>query len=411
MLLIFFHIIAWNNIKDSVIEYVLEVQSYRIANERLRVPSDRIETIAGILDQYARTRPTTEYLPSLPDICVSPEFIRWLTIEAPQIVGFTSIGIMQKLPEICAHWRKTASFELLEIMGPSEKTAPGYNEADELKRLELATTFFKCVTECCYHGTIAYPRILVHPCAAPLSTFFNKPNSDVYDVLNALDVLGLRFPWNFSRDTIEFDWVAWDAAREIVTLCGGDPEKTTTMQMDALDRRLACKQCKTAMNWRKAVSLFLPQLNADSKLKQLICLRFYPFTKVYHSLSYTHTHSYRDVEPAQWRVLDQDRTDLVLQKEAERSEQTKRCWAKWCCTRCRTISGGRRMDWGSLKLHLVHEYVLSGVCVIQAFSDITPYSHGVEEGLRKGRDYYMHLDIESSEMDGPDEVHFQSRHK
>lgn len=236
---------VWNNIKDTVIDYFLNIQSHRIMNERAEHPAAIMRILRDPLDKWSRSRPMTEPLPSFPDFCMQPQFVEVLTEKSDRELEALNdpLQLAVLFDSVADKWRKQTCAKLLAMMPASPV------DVDDIAGLNLATTVFQC-SRC--GEPITYPRILVHRCTRSISTgVYLEPSAGEHDILNALHINGWNWPWNYMDETVSFNTDSSEVAAEIVLLCGLDPETTTANEMDELDARLVCRMCSTAMSWRR----------------------------------------------------------------------------------------------------------------------------------------------------------------
>jgi hypothetical protein len=108
------------------------------------------------VNTYANTRPPTDPFPGAADIYSLPHVKAML--ENPSLEAYTNLEsfaeLHTQLPSIFSEWVSYKNKELLALMHRAAAT-PGDSGPDELYRLELATTFFKC-SECI--EPISYPN-------------------------------------------------------------------------------------------------------------------------------------------------------------------------------------------------------------------------------------------------------------
>ena len=221
--------------------------------------------MATVLNDYVLTRPLTEVIPGIADVCEMKE-IKSIIEDTPMEVEVTKDSFteaVEEMPRLCDEWRISRSRDLIIMMqvGTEEsiktETVP---EVDiDLSSLELATTWFHCwnCTE-----PIGYPRVLVHGHATSF-----RYGSRIEASVDHFQNLGCEV-WNHRGDRVWFYTQAHAAARPIIAACGLDPDVATAREMDELEPMIECLTCynieirynldtgRHAMRWRRAVRPF-----------------------------------------------------------------------------------------------------------------------------------------------------------
>lgn len=202
----------------------------------------------------------------------------------PQKAGDFEL-IKPKILEAIASWRAETDDYLASLIPQPSVKGKGKKKASNIADLlNLATTFFKChwCTE-----PISYPRVLMHSC------FAEDPQADDDDDDTEEEVVIHRRrtarqplpPKQITYDTVlptlldrhnvgmcagmegvTYDDEASKAVREIVVLCGKDPNTVTYAAMEELDARIECLRCsrrvkrgknkRLIMKWTMAVRTF-----------------------------------------------------------------------------------------------------------------------------------------------------------
>jgi hypothetical protein len=225
----------------------------RLARERRSLVRQRIQMASILIGKYAVENPN-QITPEIADICFMSKELRDLILESDPAVTVDEFSFSEwlvKLPEICQEWRCTKDTFLVNLLTSSTPGFPSTADESDVSRLQLATTYFSC--QGC-HGLIPYPRILAHSCMMASGPLHD--DLGVEELWTAIR----RTPWNHTGDKIQLHELAFNAARQIVLVCGKDPAVVTVSQMDELDARVECQDGfagRSAMTWRAAVRILL----------------------------------------------------------------------------------------------------------------------------------------------------------
>lgn len=166
--------------------------------------------------------------------------------------AFKPVG--EQLREMSLGWAIFQARELLKLM-PKSATDPSN---DQISRLRLATTFFKCER---IQDPISFPEIFTHP-----GTFSYLPWRSTLkpEEKRLFEDFRQEF-WNHNKNRVSFHEPASHAARCIIQMCNLDPAITTTRDMDTLNPFIGCASCRNSskppsdtliMTWRRAVCFF-----------------------------------------------------------------------------------------------------------------------------------------------------------
>jgi hypothetical protein len=133
---------VWSNIKDTMVQFMQEIQTKRMQKERSVLIRERQQALVKAVKDYARTRPIDEPIPGAADIYEMEKF-RAVWKDLPEDIKVTSESFreaMEDFPAICEQWRAEKTQELLALV---QKSQEGRNPA-----LELATTTFEWFVQC-----------------------------------------------------------------------------------------------------------------------------------------------------------------------------------------------------------------------------------------------------------------------
>jgi hypothetical protein len=256
--------VVWENIEPSVTEFFQQLRAERLERERCEILVKRTSKLRGLLNEYVLTRPLTEIIPEMADICGMQPFRELLLNYSNLEPDF--IPLISKLPDLSEEWRQTKKRFLLELISTGTGRKSSGRRSYDMSTLDLATTYFSCArcTE-----PIAFPRILVHECMSHVySNQDLPPDNELGEFAGLANVYQAlqRIPWNVELKKIEFDLEASNVARDVVGACGMDSAVTTSVQMDSMDPRLECIRCfqatgsatkkgRLVMSWRAAVCI------------------------------------------------------------------------------------------------------------------------------------------------------------
>ncbi|OBZ69191.1 hypothetical protein A0H81_10740 [Grifola frondosa] len=248
----------WNNIKGPIVKFVLTAQADRRMKARCRHICIRIPILGQLLAEFAASRPFHEIFPNFADFCIMPEVRAILDLPKDVVLteSSTEIKMLQpEIPRLVQRWRQDNSQNLLDMMPPAIGSE-GKFEYGKPSRLDLATTWFKCSS--CFSDIVNYPRVLAHDHLSLKGAANMLPETVEDNLFNAFSLVLQHFPWNYSGNKVCFHVEAHNAAREIVRLCGKDPDVATTREMDELDPRLAFvrpadEEVVSVVTWKDAV--------------------------------------------------------------------------------------------------------------------------------------------------------------
>jgi hypothetical protein len=142
---------VWKNIMPKLVDFMEDIKAKRLQRERLAAVNKRCQTMATILNNYLLTRPLTEVIPCIADVCEMKE-IKSIIEDTPIEVEVTAKNfttIVTELPRLIDEWRISKSRELIAMMEAEAHALIKIEETDlaaqvDLSPLELATTWFFC---------------------------------------------------------------------------------------------------------------------------------------------------------------------------------------------------------------------------------------------------------------------------
>jgi hypothetical protein len=235
--------------KDKVISRLEQLKAARLKRERGELLRSRMFILENLVKEYTSTQPRTKPLPKAVDIAALEPFYSLIFSPMDIILEeFKSnvIGFQTELTDLCDKWVKSSSELLVRLLPKSFATNPD---------LHLATIFFRC--RWC-REPISYPRVLKHEC---LTMNHSRTSDESDDEL--LQASNLYHPWNYGGEQVTFHEEGHLCAKEIISVCGQDPDSITLSEMDDLDYRVECLHCahpsrgRLVMKWKTAVRMNL----------------------------------------------------------------------------------------------------------------------------------------------------------
>ncbi|KAG6897023.1 hypothetical protein C0993_007818 [Termitomyces sp. T159_Od127] len=233
----------WSNILPALIEFLEEIRVIRLERERKDLIQCRMEILYPEYEEYLKTRPYHLSHPAFADIC-GEEPLRALIFSTPaddifQLPNYDQLK--NDFAKASKAWVESRSRMLEALLPPNSP------------RLDLAATFFRC--RWCKEP-ISYPRILKHICLIANKIKYKPSGEDV----ELYKFAWRGRPWNFGGDQVEFNEEAAGYARDIISVCGADPQEVSAEAMNELDCRVECLRCsqvvrkvRLAMRWTTAV--------------------------------------------------------------------------------------------------------------------------------------------------------------
>ena len=196
-------------------------------------------------------------VPSSADLFMHP-LVRGLIEDTPNDGSKFTIAhldpVKDSFLEISRQWVDEVKSKLFSMVqsslhsdGKSEEQ-PDQRDIDTI--LNLATTFFHC-SGCSrnyyrdsHETSFRYKRAIIHFCAGEWSSQTECP-----EPLETLRENLKKLPWNTSNN-ISFNSRAHRTMRDIVALCGFDPDTTTAQEMNVIDPIFECVTCNSPSNGR-----------------------------------------------------------------------------------------------------------------------------------------------------------------
>lgn len=261
----------------SLVDFLENAKAQRIEDERLNRIRIGQRILIQLLKDYAPTRPIDEIIPVAADVYNMEEFKDIIENAEVEVTPEMFAEVMTELPQLSKDWRASKGRELLALMNQVDIPASSEDSdtaavEDVHSRLQLATTYFKCLS--CPKYPIRYPLILEHRCLTEFDYDPPFPSGEIglYESLKSI-------PWNYdNRVMIHED--AHHAARAVVEACGFDPDVTTSREMDEMNPVVECLRCsntarRRGRRWQGAVRFLRHNLGLITHCKsgRALCLR------------------------------------------------------------------------------------------------------------------------------------------
>ncbi|KAF9461968.1 hypothetical protein BDZ94DRAFT_1220801 [Collybia nuda] len=359
----------WNNMQGSMIDYMHELQQYRIKDDRHKVKQARKDLAIQQWYSYRQKHLEKPFVPSPVDILEWDEVKRIVKLPSDVKVPIEKFEALfdESLIDFIHDWKK---HELRKLSACCPRDIPRPPFPCHLSRLQLAVCVFTCqggVHELEYefipdiYYPMWYPEFLHHPCnSICMKHQFEGKHNEALDRNANLSVKHYirhcrRKAW--SSEQLSFDEKASRVVRGILGGCGLDPETTSAVALDKLDPRLVCLKCSfgakpdgerrfSVWSWRNAVQHCMKSHFGDSQIRWQKLM---------------------DASASEAKVLEaKERIKKGLETTPERI---------WRCTRCMDLP----FDLGLMSMEVIRTHCQS--------------DHGrPEHQLAQGKDYYRALE-------------------
>ncbi|KAL1660198.1 hypothetical protein GGF50DRAFT_63695, partial [Schizophyllum commune] len=241
---------VWNNVKDTFLVHIAELQTKRIAEEKEDAILNRCQALAKAYSEFLHTKPFTAILPTVGDIYTLHEFANLIEVthyeeEIPQA---TYRALLDALPDsYFESWRENCNAALVNVLNSIPREGSPATRAD----LRLATTAFVTPNGHFSPLTQGYPHILA-----------SDQMTDGQICGDRRQMTLRQRPWTATGLRVAVRHRA--RAEAVVALAGLDPKTATSDEMDALDPWFLCPSERRgyllsssrtrAVNWRGACS-------------------------------------------------------------------------------------------------------------------------------------------------------------
>ncbi|KAI4293965.1 hypothetical protein K525DRAFT_274728 [Schizophyllum commune Loenen D] len=241
---------VWNNVKDTLLVHIAELQTKRIAEEKEDAILNRCQALAKAYSEFLHTKPFTAILPTVGDIYTLHEFANLIEVthyeeEIPQA---TYRALLDAPPDsYFESWRENCDAALVNVLNSIPREGSPATRAD----LRLATTAFVTPNGHFSPLTQGYPHILA-----------SDQMTDGQICGDRRQMTLRQRPWTATGLRVAVRHRA--RAEAVVALAGLDPKTATSDEMDALDPWFLCPSERRgyllsssrtrAVNWRGACS-------------------------------------------------------------------------------------------------------------------------------------------------------------
>ncbi|KAI5823533.1 hypothetical protein K523DRAFT_376815 [Schizophyllum commune Tattone D] len=239
-----------NNVKDTLLAHITELQTKRIAEEKEDAILNRCQALAKAYSEFLHTKPFTAILPTVGDIYTLHEFANLIEVthyeeEIPQA---TYRALLDAPPDsYFESWRENCDAALVNVLNSIPREGSPATRAD----LRLATTAFVTPNGHFSPLTQGYPHILASD---------RMTDGQICDDRRQMTLR--QRPWTATGLRVAVRHRA--RAEAVVALAGLDPKTATSDEMDALDPWFLCPSERRgyllsssrtrAVNWRGACS-------------------------------------------------------------------------------------------------------------------------------------------------------------
>jgi hypothetical protein len=256
-----------------MIDHMEGVRTRRLVALREEVVGQRIEIVRKFYDIYTQEHPTKAARPRLVDICQMPSFLDALEVDVPEAVSADTVtqdtfqDAFDALPALESEWRArclshlesllqshmVALLQNPEYAGPDITTLSSHTEHATLSRvprLDLAAALFKS-------ASTTGRRVRLRGVEQTL-----RAHCTPYDHHSLERTIVTRrtseYHWNHDG-CISVDSAGFQAVSQVLQLCGGKVDITTSAEMDDMDPKFQCNACirengfRDVFGWKEAV--------------------------------------------------------------------------------------------------------------------------------------------------------------
>ncbi|KIM35308.1 hypothetical protein M413DRAFT_14608 [Hebeloma cylindrosporum] len=254
---------ALQELVEALLPMMEAERTKRLEDERDKQLEYRLKLLEELQRSCVLELPANSLVPSSADLFMYSE-VRQLIESSSNEETFT----LEHLNPVKASFMATSKLWVSEIKAKlfammEGQTLPTGEEARDIHTvLNLATTFFICSSSSCRCRvrlardpvpSFRYQRVTMHACARQNYHYESELEEPFQTLHRHLGIL----PWNH-LERISFDTTAYHLTRELVTMCGLDPDNTTAKEMDTLNPIFECLHCsnpqgRCTMTWECAV--------------------------------------------------------------------------------------------------------------------------------------------------------------
>ncbi|THH06437.1 hypothetical protein EW146_g9611 [Bondarzewia mesenterica] len=242
----------WKQIKSTLSKRVEHLRSANADSQRKDVLTARLKQLISLLDDVMQNLPdiaSNNYI----DIILLPEVRKM--VDAPGNDALTTVALTKlrkTLPSLWTHWQEMTASKLAHSF---EVIRPIF---EKIKTLDHPAVIFFC-SSCFDQPPLTFPGLFKHRCLNRRVKHSAKWNPTMKAKISLYEftakVVCERAPW--SCKDLELHRAA-ERVKDMMTVCGVDPDTTTWADMARRDVRVCCLTCEkkgrdSLMNWRMAV--------------------------------------------------------------------------------------------------------------------------------------------------------------
>ncbi|KAH9927822.1 uncharacterized protein B0H18DRAFT_1002391 [Fomitopsis serialis] len=238
--------VTWQNMKDELAECMEDIREERLEHEYMVLLAKRwpfLKSVAtGFLDRYLGEHPEMlDYGLNIADLALSKEFRDIMCAPADEVVDRSRfLALEGQVDAIVERWRTRVCEELRTACTKHKlKVLLGVDP------LDLATTLFAVNDNPRFSKSRFFPHIVAH---SDLRSALPKSGKDTYEKF----VYGLRDVHCYVAPDGLRPLTLPDRIRDIIRVCGKDPDVALAADMDALDLRLV-NRYEAIKTWRRAM--------------------------------------------------------------------------------------------------------------------------------------------------------------
>ncbi len=247
---------GWASIRDSVVEYTEKFKSLRLSKERTERLDSRFSSLKHVVYalQHAKHADSKERLyAGVADVAYMPQ-VRTIIEDTPADVtkDIIKTKLKEVLPELLDIWVQERQSEVIDLLR-KELTVSSEVAPESPEMLQLALASFRCTK--CNKDRLRWPQVAEHRCGY----WFNEPSKDLYDQRLKKYVGRTEVDMPFPGAKYRGIHCGTQYTRDVISLCGEDPNTVTYAEMTACPVRLSCRRCatyakQTVFDWKGAVS-------------------------------------------------------------------------------------------------------------------------------------------------------------
>lgn len=230
--------LVWDKIQPSLIKVLTGIQTRRLRREYRSLQKTRIGIFRDVYDEFLASQPLNAIIPECLHLAAALELKA--IVDSPPEATVTVRGF--DIPEAITSWRTSEDAKFLKLM---KQHVPKAQKTD----LVLPTSIFIC-SYC--KEDLRYPQVLVHGCKSTGIT------EDLFKDLGR--------PW---ASDIAFHAVAHRKSRAVLQVCGWNPGKVTTEELQAPGLYFECRTCFHAtdgpalLTWDAAVRFPISRISRN----------------------------------------------------------------------------------------------------------------------------------------------------